>query len=121
MLLTLVTIISCNKNPTKSDNDKITDINGNWEGTTSQNELVSFKIDSSTVTFFTIKIKTSSEDCKISLEPLPGHYITKVIQNSFSFNYSGLYISATFKTNTKCDGSFSYNGTSGNWSASKKN
>lgn len=121
--LLIIFLSSCKKddsNPITPDTPRITNINGNWSGKTSQNENISFTIESDVMKSFNIKIITPgwTQDTKVS------GTICTVVDNSFHFSsyssMSTLYITGIFKSNTSSEGAFELSSTEGTWSATKQ-
>ena len=128
-LIILITLISgfmviiqtgCKKD---TDNDpappQITNVNGSWSGKTSQNENVSFTIESNVVKTFFIKLITPVYILEITIySTLP-----TVTNNSFSFSSTvstgTLYITGNFTSNTTAEGTFKLNSTEGTWTATR--
>ncbi len=125
LLFSLGVLISCSKNSTEPENENITNINGNWTGTTSQGYEVFFTIVSSSVTVFSIKVRTVGFTSTMRTEAIAGYSITAVSpKNTFSLQMGKFpdtcYIGASFTSNTTCEGTYSYRGESGSWSANKE-
>ena len=107
LFLSVLMVISqtgCKKdNDNDPDPNQITNVNGSWSGKTSQNEDLSFVIESNVMT--TIYSSPS------------------VTNNSFSLSTSTstgtLYITGNFTSNTSAEGTFKLNSTEGTWTATK--
>lgn len=114
-LVLFIFLVECGKdNPTSP---KITNVNGNWSGKTSQNENMSFTVSSDSVTFFKIKVITPGQTSETWQYPTD----CVVTNNSFSLNMSGyVTITGNFKSNTSSEGTFISGSTSGTWSATKQ-
>ncbi|MFX0136395.1 MAG: hypothetical protein ACFFDN_22325 [Candidatus Hodarchaeota archaeon] len=123
LFLLLIIIIFCflscdKKNPTEPV--KITDINGNWSGNTSQGYNFTFTVSNNKITKWHIKVKSGGMTQDINT------YSCSVSINNNKFTLSHGYwpqpeldINGEFKSNTKCNGSFDFSGTTGTWSTSK--
>lgn len=108
--------IGCEKD---DDSPKITNVNGDWSGKTSQNENITFTVTTNSVTEFTIKVVTPSFTAETSVWPAN----CKVADNSFSLSGGGtptLNVSGEFKSNTSSKGTFNLGSTSGTWTATKQ-
>ncbi len=116
----LAATVCCNKKFTAPLVDAYFDADGTWEGTTDQNEKISFRMDSSAVEVFSIHIQIASEIAVIRLDADPGQPIATTSRNAFSFSLSGLTVTASILSDTTCEGTFEYGGISGRWSCMKK-
>ena len=119
LLSFLVIQNGCKKdNDNDPDQNQITNVNGSWSGKTSQNENLSFIVESNVVTTFSIKIITPGFILEITIYSSPS-----VTNNSFSLSTSTstgtLYITGNFTSNTSAEGTFKLNSTEGTWTATK--
>jgi len=119
-ILLLAVAVGCEKKTTAPLFESFFKADGNWEGKTDQNEKVSFRIDSSAVKAFSIRIQTQSEIAVIRLEAGPGQPVAIASRNAFSFSGSGLNVTAEILSDTTCEGTFEYEGISGLWSCVKR-
>lgn len=102
---------------------KITDINGNWIGTTSLNENVSFTVSNNSITEFEIKISTPAETSEYVYLS-----IGNIVDNTFSYTiemFGKSTITGEFTSNSTSNGTFDIETSSGSkhigtWTATKQ-
>ena len=112
-------LFSCDKNnPTEPE--KITDINGNWSGSTSQGYNFTFTVSNNKITKWHIKVKSGGITQDINT------YSCSVLIANNEFTLSSGYwpnptldVDGEFRSNTKCKGSLEFSGTSATWSTTK--
>jgi beta-glucanase (GH16 family) len=118
-ILLLAVAVGCDKKSTAPLIESYLKADGNWAGSTDQNEKISFRIDTSAVKAFSIWIQIQSEIVVIRLDADPGQPIATASRNAFSFSRSGLNVTAEILSDTTCEGTFEYGGISGQWSCVK--
>jgi beta-glucanase (GH16 family) len=118
-ILLLAVAFGCQKKSTAPIFESYFKADGIWAGTTDQNEKISFRLDTSAVKAFSIRIQIQSEIAGISLDASAGQPIAIASRNAFSFSRSGLNVTAGFLSDTTCEGTFEYGGISGRWSCVK--
>jgi len=109
----LFTVVACDKNPTAPE---ITDINGSWSGTTSQNNSFTLTIANDKITKWKIKVQSGGMTQEVNTYycsvPITDHMFTLT---SGGWPQPKLRIEGEFKSNSKCKGTFSFGGTDGSW------
>ncbi len=116
----LIFLIGCEKEDTTP---KITDIKGNWSGTTSLNDNVSFSVSNNSITEFNITIATSGGSSDYTYLSLGN-----VVDNTFSYTvemFGKSNITGEFISNSSSKGTFDIETTSGTkwigtWTATKQ-
>lgn len=114
----LFSSISCDDNVIVPDVPEITNINGNWNGTTSENKDVSFTVTNNSVTEFIIKFESPAVSSNYTYLSLGN-----VVDNAFSFSsdvFGKTDITGEFLSNTSSGGTFTFDSISVTWSATKQ-
>ena len=115
LMIILVAFISCDKNPVALTVDKV---QGSWGGRVEPSGRIFFIVKGSYIDFFHFKFEYHGG----YREYMDGDPNVK-IGNDMKFSIvkdaweKTLTVNGEFKSNNKCEGSFQFDGISGNWQA----
>lgn len=128
-LLVIVLICSCNKKFSTEPEDntpKITDIEGSWEGKTSQDGVegvVEFEVSEGKIQTFKISIFMGSYWRSVKEWgpwSISENHTFRIWLHFMGGYAPNLFIAGSFKSNTSSEGSFVHESIEGTWSANKQ-